>query len=134
MVVVQVWLDFIKKIKKSLRICNIWRLIIKNMIIFESILTTFEVSIIFWGIWAVLKIGSSNLKPNHHKQIKPNHVKHVKICKILDCYLRQFLQFFSSRIGVKIILHKTYRLINCVCPHFFGSKAVARSESQQTIE
>jgi hypothetical protein len=38
------------------------------MIIFESILTTFIVSIIFEAAEAVAKIGLS-LKSNHHKQV-----------------------------------------------------------------
>ncbi len=38
------------------------------MIIFGSILTTFDVSFIFKAAEAVSKIGSS-LKSNHHKQI-----------------------------------------------------------------
>ena len=35
--------------------------------IFETLLTIFIVSDIFWGSWAVEKIGLS-LKPNHNKQ------------------------------------------------------------------
>jgi hypothetical protein len=39
-----------------------------EMIIYESILTTFEKSAIFRGNWAASKIGLS-LKSNHHRQI-----------------------------------------------------------------
>ena len=49
-----------------------------EMIIFESLLTTFEVSVIFEADGAVAKI-SSNLKPNQYKQ-----VYQVKIVEILD--------------------------------------------------
>ena len=41
------------------------------MIIFESILTTFEASVMFWGIGALVKIGLS-LKPSHQKQVEPS--------------------------------------------------------------
>ncbi len=39
-----------------------------NLLIYESILTTFKPSIVFRDSWAVLKIGLS-LKPNYHREI-----------------------------------------------------------------
>ncbi len=42
--------------------------ILSEIISFESLLTTFEVSVIFEAAWALSKIGSS-LKLNHRSQI-----------------------------------------------------------------
>jgi len=44
------------------------------MIIFESILTSFKVSIVFKAAWAIVEIGLI-LKPNHNH----NQVWHVQI-------------------------------------------------------
>jgi len=53
------------------------------MIIFGSILITFESSSIFGGSWAALKIGLS-LKSIHHREIQL-----AQICETLYCSVSQ---------------------------------------------
>ncbi len=65
-------LELSKSLKHQSNVLQ-WVLRIKilgsEMIIFESTLTTYEASSIFWGSYSAVAKISSSLKSNHHKHI-----------------------------------------------------------------
>jgi len=65
------------------------------MIIFESILTTFEPSVVFETSGAIVKFGSS-LEPNHLKQIRFVQIRNLNCTTISDvsCIYRTNYQPF----------------------------------------
>ena len=69
-----------------------WTLVTKDMMIFESILTTFEESSIFWGRWVVANVGM---------RLKLNHQNQVKNLQILVTQCRTKLQLHCSLEAVK---------------------------------
>ena len=70
------------------------------MIIFESLLTTFEPSFIFEAARAVVKINSS-LKPNHHCEVNDNFGLFI----FLDLAPIFWAHVFLESDGMQKILH-----------------------------